>query len=204
MVFYEVSKPGLTDDHLIWHSDSQDKSLAEWQNNHSGFFSKFPFGTFAFARLDDRLADSPLWQTAPRKDGRDPLDLLPCQPHVEFWNTECYFPTLYMTDFPSEGKQAFAIVTELFAQKSRGQVTLKSKDPTQNPVVDHNYLSDPLDLLVFSEGCRLANEIIVEGVGTRDIVKGSWPAHLTWHSHTTREDWEPVIRSNAETCKSLA
>ena len=178
-----------------------DKSIAEWQSNHSGFFSKFPFGAFAFARLDERLANSPLWQNAARVNGRDPLDLLPCQPHVEFWNTECYFPTSLSAEFPSEGQQAFALVTELFAPKSRGQVSLQSKDATQNPVVDHNYLSDPLDLLVFSEGCRLANEIVVDGAGTRDVVSGSWPRHLTHHSHTTREEWEPVIRAGADTCE---
>ena len=178
-----------------------DKSIAEWQSTHSGFFSKFPFGAFAFARLDDRLATSPLWQNAARVHGRDPLDLLPSQPHVEFWNTECYFPTPLSAELPSEGQQAFALVTELFAPKSRGQVSLNSKDPTQNPVVDHNYLSDPLDLLVFSEGCRLANEIVVEGAGTRDVVSGSWPKHLKHHSHTTREEWEPVIRAGADTCE---
>ena len=82
-------------------------------------------------------------------------------------------------------------------------MTLKSKDPTQNPIVDHNYLSDPLDLLVFSEGCRLANEIVVDGAGTKDVVSGSWPAHLAYDSHTRREDWEPVIKADAQTCESF-
>ena len=55
-------------------------------------------------------------------------------------------------------------------------MTLKSTDPMGNPVVDCNYLSDPLDLLVMTEGCRLGNEIVMEGAGTNDIVKGSWPS----------------------------
>ena len=174
--------------------------MTQWKNDHTGFFSQFPFGTFAYARLDSRLADSPLWQEAARPEGRDPMNLLPSQPHVEFWNTECYSPKYLYRDFPSDDKHAFAIATEFFAPRSRGHVTLKSKDPTRNPVVDHRYLSDPLDTLVFSEACRLANEIAVQGLGTKDIVLGSWPAHLTHHTYTTREEWEPVIKAGADTC----
>ena len=201
LTFYEVSKPGLTNDHLIWYDGAKDKSFAQWKKDHTGFFSKFPFGAFAYTRLDDRLADSPLWQKATRSEGRDPMGLLPSQPHVEFWNTECYNPKHMYKDFPAADQHAFALATEFFSPRSRGDVTLASKDPTQNPIVDHKYLSDPLDMLVFTEACRLANEIVMEGEGTRDLVKGSWPIHLTHHTYKSREEWEPVIRQKADTCK---
>lgn len=58
--FYEVSKPATTNGHLIWHTGGKDKSLAQYKADKTGFFCQFPFGTFAFARLDDRLADSKL------------------------------------------------------------------------------------------------------------------------------------------------
>lgn len=177
--------------------------MAQWKDSHTGFFSQFPFGAFAFARLDDRLASSPLWQKASRTDGRDPMGLLPDQPHVEFWNTECYSPKHRYKNFPDDNQHAFSIVTELFSPKSRGIVTLKSKNPLQNPVVDHNYLSDPLDLLVLSEGCHFANQIIMEGAGTKDIVAGSWPTDLNHHTFTSREEWEPVIRNTGDTCEIL-
>lgn len=195
-----MSKTQITNDHLLWHGDAKEKSIAQWKKDHTGLFSQFPFGTFASARLDDRLADSPLWQKAARSEGRDLMGLLPSQPHVQFWNTECYSPRYLLRDFPSDYKHAFAIATEVFAPRSLGQVTLKSRDPTQNPVVDHDYLSDPLDLLVFSEACRLANETVMEGLGTKDIVSGSWPAHRTHHTYTTREEWEPLIKAEADTC----
>lgn len=76
----------------------------------------------------------------------------------------------------TDKKHTFSMITELFSPRSKGTVTLKSTDPMENPIVDHNYLSDPLDLLVVSEGVRLGNEIVMEGAGTKDIVKGSWPA----------------------------
>lgn len=175
--------------------------MAQWEKDHTGFFSQFAFGTFAFARLDDRLADSPLWQEASRTNNLDPMGLLPEQPHVEFWNTECYSPKYGYKDFPNDDQHAFAMVTELFSPRSRGTVMLKSKDPMDNPVVDHNYLSDPLDMLVLSEGCQLANEIVMEGVGTRDVVAGSWPKKLDHHTYTTRQEWEGFIRDSGDTCE---
>lgn len=199
LVFYEVSKPKLTTDHLIWHDGAQAESFVQYQKDQTGFFSKFPFGTFAYARLDDRLSDSELWQNALRIEGRDPMGLTSQQPHVEFWNTECYGPKPY-GDIPGNDKQAFAMVTTLFAGRSRGEVKLKSADPTKTPVVDHKHLSDPLDLLVLSEGCRLANEIVLEGTGTKDVIEGSWPHHLTHHTQKDRSEWESFVKREADTC----
>jgi choline dehydrogenase-like flavoprotein len=128
------------------------------------------------------------------------MGTLPSQPHVEFWNTECYSPKYMLKDFPPDGKYAFAMATTFFSAKSRGIVTLRSLDPAVNPRVQHNYLDDPLDMLVFSEACRLANEIAVDGAGTKDIVIGSWPAAQGHDKYTTREEWETAIRERADTC----
>ena len=79
-------------------------------------------------------------------------------------------------------------------------MTLKSADPKDNPVVNHNYLAEDLDVVVLSEACKFANEIITQGKGTKDIVAGSWPEKLTHHKHTTREEWVPFVKENATTC----
>ena len=203
MTIYEVSKPDLTLDAQIYPEGMRDRAIAQWEKDQSGFMSQFPFGIFAYARLDERLADSPLWQKAKaeRNDGLDPMDLNNSQPHVEFSNVECYPAKYGYNDPPKDGESAFVMTTELFSQKSRGQVTLASTDPTVNPIVEHNYLSHPLDILVFAEGCRLANEVVVGGKGTKDIIAGSWPKNLAHHAHMTRERWEKEIREKADTCK---
>jgi choline dehydrogenase-like flavoprotein len=129
------------------------------------------------------------------------MGLAPSQPNVEFWNTECYGGPKQFADFPDgENSHSFSLITELFAPKSRGSVTLKSADPKDNPVVDHNYLADELDVLVLSEACRFANEIITQGKGTANIIDGSWPANLTHHKYTEREEWVPYVKDNATTC----
>lgn len=44
--------------------------------------------------------------------------------------------------------------------KSRGSVRLGSKDPTEPPEIDPQFLSDPGDLEVFKEGVRLSRKIM--------------------------------------------
>lgn len=199
-MFYETEQEGLTNDHLVYHGDAAATSYKLWKDTKTGFLSTFPFGVFAFARLDDRLNDSDLWKSAPRKPGRDPMGLAPSQPHVELWNTECYGGPKQYDQFPIDQKYAFSMVAELFAPRSRGHVKLKSVDPLETPEVDCGYLTDPLDLEVLAEGCRLANEVLMNGSATKNIVKGSWPPDLNHHTYTTREEWKPHILQNATTC----
>jgi len=200
-VFYETEVPGLTTDSLVYHGDSFASTYSLWKEKKTGFLSTFPFGAFAFARLDERLADEPLWRDAERTPGRDPMGLAASQPNIEFFHTECYGGPKQYDQFPIDNKHAFAMISELFAPKSRGSVTLESADPLAKPVVDHNYLAEPLDVLVLTEAVRMGNEVIMMGEGTKDIVKGSWPPALTHHAHTKREDWEDYVRQNATTCE---
>lgn len=201
-IFYEVNKPGLTTDHLIYCADGVQKSYTLWKEEKKGFLSTFPFGAFAFTRLDERLNTSKLWQEAKRSEGRDPMGLSPSQPNIEIFTTECYGLELH-NYYPVGGKSsACAIIPELFGAQSRGTVTLNSQDPLDNPVVDPNYLSNPLDVLVLSEACKLANEIMMQGEGTREVVSGAWPPNtLNYQTLKTREDWEPFVRKWVTTCK---
>ncbi|KAH8721538.1 GMC oxidoreductase-domain-containing protein [Phaeosphaeriaceae sp. PMI808] len=192
-IFYEVSQPNLTNDHLAYHDDALATSYALYKESKTGVLSTFPFGIFGYARLDERLKDSALWNRAPRREGRDAMHLAASQPNVEFWNTEMYGGPAQYCDYPIDHKHAFAMAVLLFNQHSRGTVQIASADAMATPVVDHAYLADPLDMLVLSEGCAFANEIVMKGGGTKGIVKGSWPAGLG-------EEWEPYVREHATTC----
>ncbi|CAG9952423.1 unnamed protein product [Clonostachys rosea f. rosea IK726] len=203
-IFYETEKPGLTNDHLVYHGDAFNHTYQLWKEEKRGFLSSFPFGAFAFARLDSRLADSQLWNSAPRMEGRDPMGLLPSQPNVEFFTTECYGGPKQYDQLPIDNKHAFSIIAELFAPRSRGSVSLQSADAKGIPVVDCGYLTDPLDVEVLAEACRFGNEIVMSGEGTKDIVKGSWPPEASHHKLSTREDWVPFVKENATTCYHAA
>jgi choline dehydrogenase-like flavoprotein len=200
-VFYEVTEPNLTRDAEIYYEGRLASSLDLWKTTKTGVLSTFPFGAFAYGRLDDRLSDSVIWQNAPRESGRDPMGLTAKQPNIEFWNTECYGGPPQWMDFPSENKHSFAIITLLLNARSRGSVKLRSADPTENPIVDHNYLEDPLDTEVLAEGTRWSNEMMMNGKATNSVIKGSWPENLKHHAYKTREEWIPYVKQNATTCK---
>ncbi|KAI1858750.1 uncharacterized protein JN550_012500 [Neoarthrinium moseri] len=203
-MFYETEKAGLTNDHLAYHDNAIASSYQQWKDTKTGFLSTFPFGVFGYARLDERLSDSTLWNTAPRQPGRDPMGLTSQQPNVEFWNTECYGGPKQFDKFPIDHKHAFSMIAELFSPRSRGTVALRSSNPLDGPKVDCGYLTDPLDVEVLAEACRFGNEIVMEGSGTKNIVKGSWPSDLTHHKYTSREEWIPYVRENATTCYHAA
>lgn len=195
-MFYETDEQNVTTDHLIHQKNGYQIALDEWKAKKTGFLSSSPFGIGAFARLDERLEDAPEWVNAPRKPGRDPMGLTQKQPNAEFFTTECFGGLKKFSGFPQD-KQAFGIVVELFSPQSHGSVTIKSSDPTEVPTVDHNYLTDPLDVLVLAEACRFANETITKGAGTAKIVKGSWPPEAIHHTYTTRDAWAEYVRENA-------
>jgi len=152
--------------------------------------------------LDERLKDSALWNEAQRNapEGKDPMNSTSKQPHVEFWNTEMYGGGKQFGDFPVGGKGAFAMCVILMNGHSRGTVTLPKDNLLAAPVVDHNYLADPLDELVLGEGCRYANEILMEGGPTKEVIKGSWPETLTHHKNSTREQWISYVQETVGTC----
>ena len=200
-MFYELNRAGLTDDERVNHDpNAYENGLKEWKEKKSGWLAQFPFGAFAFARLSDRIdVDSEEWRNLPRKTVRDPMDLTPEQPNIEFFHTVCYGGPPQFKDKPKEGQYAFSMCCFLCNAHSRGEVKLKSADPFVNPVVDHKYLSDKRDLVMMSEGVRFANEVVMQGEGTKDLIKGSWPPGANHHTYKSNEDWQPFVKKYAST-----
>ncbi|KAF2250928.1 GMC oxidoreductase [Trematosphaeria pertusa] len=200
-VFYEA-KQGTTD-HLF-QGPMFDKAREEWRTSRTGTLSRSHFGAFAFTRLDERLETHRLWNEELRKSlkatGRDPMGLLPNQPHVEYFTTERYAAPKHYANPPPAGKSAFANIIECFSPRSRGYVRLASKDPEENAIIHHNWLSDPLDVLVYAEACKLGAEIMLEGSGTKDLIRGPWPPGDKHTDFTTVGQWEKYVRDNATTC----
>lgn len=114
-------------------------------------------------------------------------------------NTICYGGPPEYTDVPKEGQWAFAMCCFLMGQQSRGEVKIKTLDPFEPPFVDPRYMSDKRDLIMHSEGVRWANEVVMEGAGTKHIIKGAWPPGATHHLNKTNEDWQPHVQKYAST-----
>ena len=199
--YYELNQPGLTDDARAHHDpNAWETGHKEWKESKSGWLSTFPFGSFAFNRLNDRLdAENPEWRALPRQPGRDPMGQTESQPNLEFFHTVMYGGPPQYTDFPKEGQYALAMCCFLCGLQSRGFVKLNSTNPMEAPIVDHKYLSDKRDLLMMSEGVRWANELVMTGAGTKDVIKGAWPPGASHHLNKTNEDWQPFVQKYAAT-----
>ncbi|KAJ6279452.1 hypothetical protein J3E71DRAFT_363895 [Bipolaris maydis] len=104
-----------------------------------------------------------------------------------FWSMELYWGPKQFTDYPVDDKHA------------RGSVKLRPKDARENPMVDHKYLEHPIDMLVISEVCRFANEVVMEGDATKGVVKTSWP-ELRHYEYTEREEWDEYVKEHAMSC----
>lgn len=184
---------------MIYGEGLAELATEEWKATKAGVLSQLPFGAAGYARLDEQLKDSALWNEAPKSEGLDPMGLSPKQPNIELFNLEYYFGA--PVNSPGAGKYTATIGSLLFGQRSRGSVKLQSKDPLDKPIVNHNYLADPLDLLVLSETCKFVNDIVTTGSGTKDLIMGPWPPTDSHHLNKTREDWPEYVKNNLTTCK---
>jgi len=82
-IFYATKQQNITNDYLLYKPDALGEAYRQWKEEKRGPLSTFPFGAFGYARLDERLKSEPLWQTAPREDGRDPMThIIPTQHRV--------------------------------------------------------------------------------------------------------------------------
>lgn len=85
----------------------------------------------------------------------------------------------------------------LFGTQSRGTVRLRSADPFEKPIIDHNYLSNPLDLAMLAEGVKFSHEVVMEGKGTKEHVRGAWPEGRQFPK--TDDEWKQYVREQTGT-----
>ncbi|RDD69491.1 GMC family oxidoreductase [Paracoccus versutus] len=79
--------------------------------------------------------------------------------------------------------------------KSRGTVTLRSSDPRDNPVVDPNFLAEPEDLRISTEGVKISREIF----GQHSLGKYIRELRFPDASVRTQADYEAYARQYGRT-----
>ena len=86
--------------------------------------------------------------------------------------------------------------TYFLRPSSRGTVTLASADPAAAPVIDPNYLAEPLDLERSVEGVKLMREIMHQPAFAR-YIRGE---HLPGADVGSNGQWAAYIRRQGRTC----
>lgn len=114
-------------------------------------------------------------------------------PDLQFHFAPGYFMR-HGFDNPEDGHGLSLGATQL-RPESRGRITLRSADPTDDPVIDPNYLEADRDLEVLVEGVRRGREILQ--ATAFDDVRGDevWPGEDV----TTDEEIAAHVRETAHT-----
>ncbi|MEP7349393.1 MAG: GMC family oxidoreductase N-terminal domain-containing protein [Sphingorhabdus sp.] len=88
------------------------------------------------------------------------------------------------------GKWGCTLDSYFSRPRSRGSVTLRSSDPTDSPVIDPAYLTDPYDVEMSINGAELSREIMSQPAFAPFVAKEHFPAEVG----RTRKDLEKFIR----------
>lgn len=112
-------------------------------------------------------------------------------PDVQFHFAPAYFIN---HGFDSPDTDGITFGPTLVDVKSRGEIALASADPSSPPRIDPRYLSDPRDLWLLVEGCKLAREIGAQTPLTDHISSEFLPGD---HVHSD-DAWVDYIRERAE------
>lgn len=99
-------------------------------------------------------------------------------------------------------------MTLLFAQQSRGSISLRSADPLAPPVIDPHFLEHPLDVVVLAEGCKYAHELVRDSTSMKDHLKKGFLPVLgkdkfegLWDGdgQIGKDGWEEYVREYSAT-----
>lgn len=97
---------------------------------------------------------------------------------------------------PITGEYITVIVDLLRPLSQNGVVKLQSTDPLQQPYINLNYFSNPLDLVALREGVRFVDDILINGDGFRDIIREEYPFPMP------RQSDEAMNKAILERCQT--
>lgn len=82
-------------------------------------------------------------------------------PDLPECDLQFHFAPVHYVDhgFAKPGGHGFSLGPALLTPKSRGRITLRSRDPLEPPSIDPGYLGNPADLPPLVEGIRIARRI---------------------------------------------
>ena len=114
------------------------------------------------------------------------------QPDIQFHLTAA---PLFNHGLQKPSGNGYALHACALRPKSRGSISLASRDPRAQPLIQPNYLSAPEDMQVLVEGFEMARDIMAQADLQR-LQKRWW---LPQEALTERDAIEQFIRQHAET-----
>lgn len=128
----------------------------------------------------DFMAFEKLPQDMVSADAKAYLSKMPAScPDIEYLAVDAYFgqyssPLLRAdAEYPTDGKDYVSIVVSPTAPRSRGSVTIKTSKASDCPVIDPNWMTDPIDVEIAVAGYKRVRQIFkteaLKGVLAEDV-----------------------------------
>jgi choline dehydrogenase len=111
------------------------------------------------------LAQYALFKSGPvLSNGLELLAFVKTRPELEYPDVQYHFLNLMYEDHGRKviQREGFMASANVSRPRSRGRVTLASRDPLQAPLIDPNYLADPEDLRTARDALRIARKLIAQ------------------------------------------
>lgn len=168
-----ADRPGVgqnLEDHVMYGPSYRvqlDTILAEASDPAKAMPNLMEYFTKARGPLAHSGTDFVAWEKLPKrllsKDAIAALSDLPDSfPDVEYMSMDAYYGDYASPMFigaPKDGYNYVALLVAPMALRSRGTVTIKSADMADLPIVDPNWLTDPVDQEVAVAGFKRAREL---------------------------------------------
>lgn len=177
-----------------WSFESNPKLLTEaeelWAKDQSGAFALQQSVMWGgFLKLKG-LEDYAEYKSLP-KDQQEYLSR-PAVPAYEFINNSLLWPPGAQLQ---EGNSYMTFIAFLMNPQSEGEITLKSKDPKEKPVIKLNYLTHPYDKRIFREAIRTTWTKLTQNPQIAPSIRGN----LSAPKSLSDEDVDAFARDNAST-----
>ncbi|KAK7746708.1 hypothetical protein SLS53_001895 [Cytospora paraplurivora] len=185
------------DGHILRPGPAHDAAVSAYANKNKGPYTSGLLELVGLPRIDSWLEKDESYVAAKEANGGvDPFGP-GGQPHFEI-DFVPMFSDAFQWHFPCppEGDWLTVIVDLLRPQSRAGVVTLNSKDPLEQPNVNLNFFSDPLDLVALRQGVRFIDDILLNGDGMKDIIGEDYPWAMPRNSD---EAMEQLIKERSQT-----
>jgi choline dehydrogenase len=90
-------------------------------------------------------------------------------------------------------RPSVTVINTVLHPRSRGQLRLRSADPSDAPIIEHQLLGDPRDLADLMAGCRLARTVMGSEPIARQVISEAQPGAPV----QTDAEWEAYLRRSA-------
>ncbi|KAI0045648.1 GMC oxidoreductase [Auriscalpium vulgare] len=158
---FNTSSQDITTDDIQRNSTLAAEELTQWQTSRKGFMTMTIATQIGWFRVRD---NSSIFARGDPSAG-------PTSPHYEMIISDGFAAS--RETFPNTGR-FFTVVTALVSPASRGSVTLASTNPFDNPIVDPNFFSAPVDIAIMREAIKASRRLVSAPVFA-DYITGEFP-----------------------------